>query len=125
MEGRVCASHRTNVHSKRQKIGWRDKYFYGISPHKDRVRETLESIHMAKNHEVIIIGAGVIGCSIGYHLARKRLKPLITEGQTPFRFKNLLDSLNPPQGLKRALCSWLTIFFGEEIFLGRSIFDKK
>jgi glycine oxidase len=34
---------------------------------------------MAKSKEVAIIGAGVIGCSIGYHLARKGIKPIIIE----------------------------------------------
>jgi len=34
---------------------------------------------MAKDKEVVIIGAGVIGCSIGYHLARKGIKPIIVE----------------------------------------------
>lgn len=34
---------------------------------------------MAGKKEVVIIGAGVIGCSIGYHLARKGIRPLIID----------------------------------------------
>ena len=34
---------------------------------------------MAGNQEVIIVGGGVIGCSIGFHLAKAKLKVLILE----------------------------------------------
>lgn len=34
---------------------------------------------MSQNHDVVIIGAGVIGTSIAYHLAKRGLKPVILE----------------------------------------------
>ena len=37
---------------------------------------------MSQNYDAIIIGAGVIGVSIAFHLAERGLKPLILERKT-------------------------------------------
>jgi len=37
---------------------------------------------MTGKNDVVIIGAGVIGCSIAYHLAKKGIKPLIIEKES-------------------------------------------
>jgi glycine/D-amino acid oxidase-like deaminating enzyme len=34
---------------------------------------------MSSKHEVVIIGAGIIGCSIGYHLAKRGVPPLMLD----------------------------------------------
>jgi len=37
---------------------------------------------MAKKHEAVIIGAGAIGCSIAYHLAKKGITSTIIEKES-------------------------------------------
>ena len=34
---------------------------------------------MSKKHEIVILGAGAVGCSIAYHLAKKGIRSTIIE----------------------------------------------
>jgi heterodisulfide reductase subunit A-like polyferredoxin len=38
-----------------------------------------QSLKMSKKHEIVILGAGAVGCSIAYHLAKKGIRSTIIE----------------------------------------------
>ena len=46
-----------------------------LDPTGDRLGAILDYLFLSKKQDIVIIGAGVIGCSIAYHLGRKGSAP--------------------------------------------------
>jgi len=65
---------------------------------------------MSKKNEVVIIGAGVIGCSIAYHLAKKGITSVIIEKES-IGCRALISGQYPKISSTSKICDTSVAFF--------------